>query len=132
MNRDLSAKGSHHSSRAPGTQQPAAAVSGSGGAAGIGEDDYFLRSEEFRVWLKLAKNMYQLFYIICVCIHPLTCIIVSVFPATAALPCRAFESLSSDANRAIFVSEFVPAWNSRQLPNMYYNGAWGSVYMCDG
>lgn len=34
----------------------------------------------------------------------------------------AFETLSSDANRALFEREFVPAWNNRQLPKMYYEG----------
>jgi len=56
----------------------------------ISEDDYFSKSEEFRVWLKLAKSI-------------------------------GFEALSTDEARAHFRS-FMKEYNSRSLPDMYYQG----------
>jgi hypothetical protein len=64
---------------------------GSGDHTRITEDDYFLKMDEFRVWLKLSKNL-------------------------------GFDDIPAEECRNYFADEFVPAYNKRRLPDIYYNG----------
>ena len=64
---------------------------GAGAHVRISDDDYFLKMDEYRVWLKLAKNL-------------------------------GFDDISAEDCRNFFTDEFVPAYNKRRLPDIYYNG----------
>lgn len=71
----------------------------------ITPDDYFVRNEEFRVWLKLDRRRY----------------VALAFLFWMTQQVRPFEELDSIQTHKYF-EEFCEKWNDGELTEMYYTG----------